>query len=190
MRSNVPVGPNNSGKSTIIGAVRALESGIKIARVRAPTRVFVGETACVGHRAPEANLPISLENVHTNYNAEDSKVSFRLSNGNLLELIFPSDGGCILVPIARDLVVMTPGTFRTVSYSLTIVPVLRPVDYRERRRDEHTVTRGLSTHRASRHFRSYWRHFGENFDTFAALISTTWNDMEIFVRNIMPRAAN
>jgi predicted ATP-binding protein involved in virulence len=95
---NILVGPNNSGKSTIIGAVRALESGIKIARVRAPTRIFAGETACIGHRLPEASLPISLENVHTNYNAKASKVSFRLSNGNLLELIFPSDGGCILYP--------------------------------------------------------------------------------------------
>ena len=38
---------------------------------------------------------------------------------------------------------------------------------------------GLATHRASRHFRNYWRYFGEDFDQFAALIKRTWPGMEI-----------
>jgi hypothetical protein len=41
---NILVGPNNSGKSTIISALRVLDSGIRFARNRAPSRVFIGES--------------------------------------------------------------------------------------------------------------------------------------------------
>lgn len=41
--SNILFGPNNTGKSTIIGALRALDSSIKAARARAPSTVFAGE---------------------------------------------------------------------------------------------------------------------------------------------------
>ena len=38
---------------------------------------------------------------------------------------------------------------------------------------------GLSTHRASRHFRSYWHYNPEGFEDFAALIARTWPGMAI-----------
>jgi len=37
---NVLVGPNNSGKSTIIGAFRALDSGLRIAGSRRAAKCF------------------------------------------------------------------------------------------------------------------------------------------------------
>ena len=40
---NLLVGPNNCGKSTIISALRVLDNGIRFARTRAPTQVFIGE---------------------------------------------------------------------------------------------------------------------------------------------------
>lgn len=42
--------------------------------------------------------------------------------------------------------------------SLVVVPVLGPVEHNELRRERSTVVDGLSTHRASRHFRSYWHY--------------------------------
>jgi hypothetical protein len=93
---NILVGPNNSGKSTIIGAFRALDSAVKVARSRPPSRIFLGSRYQIGYWIPEDSLPISLENVHTNYNSSTSKITFRLSNGNTLQLIFPEDGGCAL----------------------------------------------------------------------------------------------
>lgn len=177
---NVLVGPNNSGKSTIIGALRALDSGLRIARSRPPQRVFHGLGSEIGYRIPEDSLPISLENVHTNYNSRDSVVTFSLSNRNKLRLTFPQDGGCILVPESEGAIIGSAALFKKhFPISLTVVPVLGPVEHSEVRREKSTVVAGLSTHRASRHFRSYWHYFNEGFDDFAQLIKTTWPGMEI-----------
>jgi energy-coupling factor transporter ATP-binding protein EcfA2 len=177
---NILVGPNNSGKSTIIGAFRALDSAIKIARSRSPTRVFFGAGSEIGYRVPEASLPISLENVHTNYNSTESSITFMLNNGNRLRLVFPEDGGCVLIPQAEDCLVTTAAHFKSrFPINLTVVPVLGPVEHREARRDKDTVVRGLSTHRASRHFRSYWHYFADGFPEFAELVNTSWPGMEI-----------
>src|ERR1043166_4173898 len=88
---NILVGPNNSGKSTIIGALRTLDSAIRFARTRPPTRVRLGETVVTGYRVPDESVPISLENVQTDYNDDESRVTFHLSNGNALALVFPAD---------------------------------------------------------------------------------------------------
>ena len=176
---NILVGPNNSGKSTIIGAFRVLDSAIKFARSRAPVRIYLEATYKVGYWIPEESLPISLENVHTNYNSSASKITFRLTNGNRLQLFFPTDGGCALVPEA-DIVIMTAAAFKgRFPITLTVVPILGPVEHRERRRERSTVVAGLATHRASRHFRSYWHYFEEGFPAFAELIQATWPGMEV-----------
>ncbi len=96
---NILVGPNNSGKSTIIGALRTLDAAVRAALSRAPTRIFIGDKMVVGYRIPDESVPISLENVQTDYNGAESRVTFYLSNGNSLVLIFPDDGGCTLVSV-------------------------------------------------------------------------------------------
>lgn len=57
-RITILVGPNNSGKSTIIGALRALGNGIRIAHRKAPERIDLGGTRLSGYRIPENSLPI------------------------------------------------------------------------------------------------------------------------------------
>jgi recombinational DNA repair ATPase RecF len=94
---NLVLGPNNSGKSTIISALRVLDNGIRFARTRAPAQVFIGEEAELGYRLPEDSIPISLENIHTNYDATEFRVTFQLSNRNKVHLVFPADGGCVLL---------------------------------------------------------------------------------------------
>lgn len=177
---NILVGPNNCGKSTIIGALRALDSGIKIARSRPPQRVYFDDNSEIGYRIPGDSLPISLENVHTNYNSEVSTVTFNLNNRNRLRLIFPVDGGCVLIPDVDGQIVGSAATFkRYFPISLTVVPVLGPVEHHETRRERGTVVEGLSTHRASRHFRSYWHYFSDGFEEFARLVRFTWPGMEV-----------
>lgn len=177
---NILVGANNSGKSTIIGALRTLDAGVKTARSRAPDRVFFENMSAIGWRLPADSVPISLENVHTDYNDDVSRIDFHLSNGNLLSLVFPSDGGCILIPRSESGVVTSAAIFKQeFPLSLVIVPVLGPVEHNEKRRDRATVVGGLSTHRASRHFRSYWHYSPEGFQAFAALVARTWPGMEV-----------
>ncbi|MBI4438220.1 AAA family ATPase [Candidatus Uhrbacteria bacterium] len=44
---------------------------------------------------------------------------------------------------------------------------------------EETVRRALTSHRASRHFRNYWRNSPGQFSEFAELISKTWPGMAV-----------
>ena len=177
---NILVGPNNSGKSTIIGSVRALSAALRAARSRAPERLDLPDGRKVGYRINESSLPISLENVHTDYGSTDSKVTFGLNNGNKLHLLFPEAAGCFLIPeVPGDTVNSIAKFKRHFPLNLTVVPVLGPVEHRETRRERDTVLAWLSTHRASRHFRSYWHYFQDDFQRFAELVRKTWPGMEI-----------
>ncbi|WP_420871947.1 AAA family ATPase [Cohnella rhizosphaerae] len=62
---------------------------------------------------------------------------------------------------------------------LEIVPVLGPIEQNESIVTEETVRKGLTSHRASRHFRNYWRYYPNGFDEFAELVKKTWPGMEI-----------
>ncbi|MFL6207294.1 MAG: ATP-dependent nuclease [Pyrinomonadaceae bacterium] len=178
---NVLVGPNNCGKSTVIGAFRALVAGLRRARVRSPEHVLgPGGNTHFGYNVSIEALPISIENVHTDYAETDTSVTFRLSNGNKLRLYFPADGGCVLIAENEGKLIRTPRAFRE-AYPITIgiTPVLGPVEHNEILLTEETVRRDLATHRASRQFRNFWHYNPEEFEDFAELVKKTWTGMEI-----------
>lgn len=178
---NILVGPNNCGKSTIIGAFRVLRAGIRKAAVRSPEFIRVNDDyQCYGYSISEESLPISTENIHTDLAEIDTIITFRLSNNNRLKLLFPKDGRVILIADTEGKPVRTPGKFR-IAFPITVavVPVLGPVEHNEPIVREETVQREIATHRASRHFRNYWKYFPDGFDKFADLVKRTWPGMEI-----------
>src|SRR5881394_1062010 len=87
---NVLVGPNNAGKSAVLGAIRILSAGSRRARARTPERI----NGPKGHQVRAypvklEDLPISTENIFHNYDDSiPAFVDFRLSNGNTLTLYF------------------------------------------------------------------------------------------------------
>ena len=178
---NIIVGPNNSGKSTVLSAFRVLSAGLRRANARKPDLVRAPDGTRVGYRIFEETLPISIENIHTDDSETDTTVKFRLSNKNELLLFFPADGGCALIPETTGRRISSAASFRSAfPIGVGVVPVLGPVEHRERLLAEDTVRRDLYTHRASRHFRSYWYHYPQGFDDFADLVHKTWPEMEIF----------
>ncbi len=178
---NVLVGPNNSGKSTILGAFRVLDAALRRARARRPERVLVNGKVVLGYDIPSDGLPISTENIHTDLAETDTSVLFRFSNGNNLKILFPTDGGCRLVPEPNDGVhIFSTSDFRRAyPASLTVVPVLGPLEHEEPLVENDTVVRYSGTHRASRHFRSFWHYNPEEFNEFANLVASTWPGMQI-----------
>jgi hypothetical protein len=177
---NILVGSNNSGKSTILSAFRALEAGLRRARTKSAERVMGLEGIRWGYRISEEALPITIENVHTDYAETDTTVTFRLSNANKLQLYFPPSGGCILLPETPGKLISKPKAFKEAfPITIGIVPVLGPVENDELLLSKETVQRDLATHRASRHFRNYWYYYPDGFEDFAALIKRTWPGMEI-----------
>jgi energy-coupling factor transporter ATP-binding protein EcfA2 len=179
--TNILVGPNNAGKSTIISAFRILDVALKKARRLKAERVALPSGGFgFGHKIPEEQISVSLENVATNYNSDDSKIEFRLTNKNKLMLFFPNGGGCIFHWEAEGGSVTTPLKFKTAfPINIQVVPVLGPLEHEEAYVSEDTVKNSLNTHRASRHFRNYWHYFKEGWDEFTNMISSTWPGMEI-----------
>lgn len=176
---NVMVGPNNSGKSTIISSLRILEIALRKANSKRAELVPLptGGTGH-GHRVPEEQISVSLENVSTNYNGNYSQIEFRLSNRSKLFLYFPEEGGCILHWEAAGASPNTAAKFRNAfPLKIQVVPVLGPLEHEENVVTEETVKRSLNTHRASRHFRNYWRYFPEGWPEFSAMITSTWPGM-------------
>lgn len=179
---NILVGPNNCGKSTILGAFRALVAGIRRARARNPERLLTPDGLRFGYQISPDTLPISIENVHTDYADTDTSVRFRLSNGNRLVLHFPrqEDRGCILVPETEGRSISSTTAFKN-AFPITIamVPVLGPVEHDEVLLAEDTVRRDLATHRASRQFRNYWYYYRDGFAEFETMVRKTWPGMAI-----------
>ncbi|MDM5196647.1 AAA family ATPase [Fictibacillus enclensis] len=176
---NILVGPNNSGKSTLLSAFRVLGIALKQALHKKAILVSGPRGKQYGHSISVASLPVSLENIHTDYEEIDSLVTFKLSNGNKLLLFFPSEGGCNLIPEAK-VQANSPSSFKKYfPIKLEIIPVLGPLEHQEKILTEETIKQGLSTHKASRHFRNYWFKYPSGFNEFASLVASTWPGMEI-----------
>lgn len=180
-RFNILVGPNNSGKSTILGAFRILSEGMRKAAAKNPELLRSADGTALGYRVPLNDIPIATENVFSNYDdSEPAIIDFRLSNGNRIELQFPEPNLCYMFcRTKRKPVRFTIDFRREYPVSVGFVPVLGPVEHDERLNEKETARRALLTHRASRNFRNIWYHFGEEFDEFREMIRSTWPGMDI-----------
>lgn len=182
-RLNILVGPNNSGKSTIISAFRALEAGLRRAAAKNQEVVPAPKgRATRGYLLAKESLPLSIENVHTDYSETDTSVTFRLSNGNHLLLFFPPGGGCCMIPDAQGHPTNTTSQFsRQFPITVRTVPILGPIEHEEDLLQTATVQRNLATHRASQNFRNFWFHYQEGFADFSKMVAASWPGMEIAI---------
>lgn len=177
---NVLVGPNNSGKSTILGLFRTLDVGLRRGRLMRGERVETPVGRARGYRLSTDRLGFPLENVRTNYVPDrDPSATFTLSNGNTLTFHFSEDD-CVMTAEADGVTVDTAAGFKK-AFPLNVVsiPVLGPVEHHEMPVSEETVQANLTTHRASRNFRSYWYRYPEKFEEFRTLLRTSWPGMDI-----------
>ena len=175
------VGPNNSGKSTILGAFRILSEGIRKAKSRNPELISISGEASWGYRVSLEELPIAVENIFTNYDdSKIAKVEFKITGDKSLELIFPEQGACYLFCRTKGTPVRSTAAFKK-EFPLEIgfVPVLGPVEHDELLYQKEAAQRSLLTHRAARNFRNIWYHYPELFDEFRNLIIETWPGMDI-----------
>ena len=125
-------------------------------------------------------VPIPMENVHSDYTDEDSRIEFRFSNANKLFLFFPASGGCILYWDVIGKPIATPSAFqRSFPIQVQVIPVLGPIEQEEQIVTDETVRRASGTPRASRHFRNYWYKNPDGFERFQSLVEQTWPEMSI-----------
>lgn len=178
---NVLVGPNNAGKSTVLGALRILSEGIRRARSRTSELIDDPKGRQVrAYTIRLEGLPVSTENVFHNYDeSTPATVDFRLSNGNSLILCFPERGSCSMIPDAQR-PIRSPSDFKKhFNIEVALVPVLGPVDHIEPLYQKEAARLALLSHGASRNFRNIWYHFPDGFDEFRKTIQETWPGMDI-----------
>jgi hypothetical protein len=178
---NILVGPNNCGKSTILGVFRILAEGMRKARSKRPETVAGPDGDTLGYPIDLSDMPISTENVFYDYDdSEPAIVEFNLSNRNKLILFFPEVGLCSLICQPKDRYIYSTSQFKKEYNSpIGFVPVLGPVEHNEQLYQKDAARLALLTHRASRNFRNIWYHYPEEFDKFRDLVRTTWHGMDI-----------
>ena len=127
------------------------------------------------------DLPVSTENVFHNYNETvPAIIDFELANGNQLQLFFPERGACYLIPTAQGRLTRSPSDFKKdFNLTITLVPVLGPVDHNEKLYQKETARLSLMTQGASRNFRNIWYHYPDGFAEFRKTIQETWPGMDI-----------
>ncbi len=180
LQMNILIGPNNSGKSTIIGALRLLEQALRKAGASRATFISHYGQKRAAWQIPYTSLPVSYENIHTNYQDIDSEIEFTFSNKMKVGLYFPVDGGCYFWADSDYGQITESKTLkRLLPFNLVIVPILGPLAHNERPVTPETVSKNLISTRASRNFRNYWMQNQGHFDEFAALVVQTWPGMTV-----------
>ncbi len=180
-RFNILVGPNNAGKSTILGGFRILAEALRKARAKSPTLVEGPHGETHGYAVNLGNIPVATENVFHNYDEDEpASINFRLSSSDSLILFFPKRGVCNLICDTAGRRITSPASFRQrFSPEIGFVPILGPVEHDEPVYQKEAAREALLTHRASRNFRNIWYHNPQLFDEFRDLIQATWPGMDI-----------
>lgn len=178
--SNILVGPNNSGKSTIISAFRILEASLRFANSRKPEYIYVQGRRILGYKVPVGGISVTLENVHSDYEYNNTKIEYRFDNGSKIILSFPEDGGCLMTWECNVAEIKTAAAFKKAfPFAIQVIPVLGPLEHEEVYISEDTVRRALGTPRACRHFRNFWYQRPDGFDEFKKMIEGSWPGMTV-----------
>ncbi|GAA4925306.1 ATP-dependent nuclease [Mucilaginibacter defluvii] len=179
---NIIVGPNNAGKSTVIGALKLLSEGIKKANAKKPNPIRdIDDKLVFGYELDLSQAPIATENVFYNYDdTTPAIIRFTLSNNAFITIFFPSVGSCLMYVESEEFAIRSPKDFKQyVSINIGFVPILSPVENHEQLFQKEAARLAISSPKASRNFRNIWFHYGDDFDEFKELINSTWPGMDI-----------
>jgi hypothetical protein len=154
--ANILVGPNNSGKSSILDALRVAYACLRYTRVRSPTPIQVpGDGMILGYQLPLASLPIPIANVTINYNDEDAVIEIRCNNKNTLVIKLHPDRPILFYCRSEKDSLRTSSSFRAaLPMDLVIVPPLGPLEETEIVIQDETIKRNESSRLANRYFRN------------------------------------
>ena len=178
---NILVGPNNSGKSTILTAFRLLAAALRKAWARRPELIPTLHGQGFGYSIDLAGVSIAEENIFFDYDdSSPASVRFNLSNNSELLLYFPAVGSCYLSTNSEGRPPQTPATFRKqFNCPIGFVPILGPVDHNEPLYQEKAARLALFNYTAARNFRNIWYHYPERFEDFRRILTQTWPGMDV-----------
>jgi len=162
---SILVGRNNSGKSTIVDALRLLANACRYAAYR--YRELVNR-----------DIPFPLVNLRHNYDdGRQTIITGYFDGGTEIEVSFPPDKEIErphLTIAKRGKRVAGKGLReRDIRELIGVIPPVGAFEEAEELRDRGYLRKVMVSHLTPRHFRNIWHYFREGFDEFRALLETT-----------------
>lgn len=192
-QGNIFVGPNNSGKSSILDAFRLLEAGLRFSRSKRPQLLNTPTGVFDGYEIPESACPFHLANAVTNYGDEEAIIEFDHENGSTAHIILSNERPVRFFIDANGKRFGTSKQFRAAfPVELIVVPTLAPLESDEPLIQPETVRRNRTTRLAARNFRNIW-HLEDQaqFEVFKARVERAWDGVRLqppeLVRDTPPR---
>ncbi|MFI7657378.1 ATP-dependent nuclease [Micromonospora parva] len=190
---NVLVGPNNAGKTTIIGAIRLCAALVEHARRWNPgdrtAKTFGRPQAYSITDASLAAAAFNTENVYHNFLEQDAAILLEFSNGAVMQVEWPASDdpspeyGFFTVTAPSSIRFRAAQKARDFLPSIGVVPTLTPVEGRERVVTKRTVRINYTTRLASSHFRNQvWSVFRGPDDD--------WQNLQEFVLRFTPEISD
>ena len=160
---NVIVGRNNSGKSTIIDALKLLSN---VQRYGAYREDLVLEPR---------DLPFSVINIRHDYSNDDATIKARFSGDKEIRIVFPKDERFRIEYYRAGNAVGNKSIIRReFRQTLGIVPPVGTFEEDETIVTEEYLKQFMVSHLSTRHFRNIWLYFPDGFEEFKELLSRTW----------------
>ncbi len=178
-RFNVLVGPNNSGKSTIIKSMQLLEAAWRSGIKKKPQ--YIPEIENYGYIIKDTSLPIRIHNIHNEYENVYTKMKIKFSGVGHASLTVSPDFKVYLHFNNLDGVNLENSSTikRQFQFKIGVIPFLGPVEPIEKLLSEEHVKKSVSTYLSPRHFRNQWYHDSDDFDLLVDLLNKTWPGMDI-----------
>lgn len=151
---DVVVGKNNTGKSTIVDALKLVANVCRYGLYR-------------GRYLEDRDIPFSQTNLRFDYHEEDTAVQALFSDNIEIDIAFPY-GGRPTVDIPRKL------SKEELRNLLGIIPPVGTFEESERIIDNKYLRSVLVSHLTPRHFRNVWYQMPEGFQEFQNVIKSTW----------------
>ncbi len=85
-KGNIVVGANNSGKSSILDALRILAGCLRFAKTRTPRQFMIWGESGYGYEVPDSSVSVPLENITNNYSEDDACPEFKHENGGIIRI--------------------------------------------------------------------------------------------------------
>lgn len=178
---NILVGPNNSGKSSILDALRLLDACFRYTKTQKTKLLNTEKGFFDGFEIPESYLPFDLANVTNNYNAEDAKLTFHHTNGSTAYIWLHPNRTVRFIVDNKGKRFSTAKKFRDAfPIEFIIVPQLSPLEAEEPLVADATVQRNRTTRLAARSFRNIWYRQDEaEFSKFKERVERAWPTVKL-----------
>lgn len=155
------MGPNSAGKSTVLEAIALAERVLQVARRQRPKvtvrhRGLSWKAYPIGTSRPDGDDPVRFD-----FGTSEARVTVQWTQGNRVHLVWPEDeedgpmSGFAYLEQGEEGQPRSLEETRLNFPSVTVVPVITPLEKIEELRDPKYIRTQRSTRLASRHFRNH-----------------------------------